>query len=504
MVERRLYLNSAHTTTRITVKVRTVLLTVIITAFVGSRSYCQTRQALTGMLQPSKQPTVKYDVFSRPSLGQIPITLPQPAQFEPVSSRVSPGMNLQTQTNSILNNQHFIEQQNQQVLRQHNQLANATNSRQVQQLAEIERDLMQEKFYREHREWLNKTAGYRDAYSQLLQLNPDSFSITKAVFIIENAWYGNKYTLEQFRTRLQLEAKIIRQQLKNEKLDVKDNLALNYGIQKRFKQSIYYYDPRKKKTITIKPFGYDFEDFQGEKDYAKMFVTKMMIKGNGQCHSMPLMYLMLAEQLGAKAWLSLAPQHSFVQFADRSNNLMNFETTNGNLVSSNWLLQSGFINANALKEKTYLDTLSQKQLFAQCLSDLLLGYLNKFNYDDFAEQMRQQIAAIDPGNTTTLLIDANIKTQIAAQKINEAGRPKEKDLPQFPEAYQAYLDMMVAYEKVDGKGYQDMPKEAYQKWLKTIEQEKKKQENLQLKEKMQKGIQFMKKRKSIVVDRTKD
>ena len=90
------------------------------------------------------------------------------------------------------------------------------------------------------------------------------------------------------------------------------------------------------------------------------------------------------------------------------------------------------------------------------------------------------------------------------QKINAAGRPKEDDLPKFPEAYQAYLDMLAAYDKVDGMGYQDMPKEAYQKWLKTIEREKKKQENLQLKEKMQREIQLMKKRKSIVVDRTKD
>lgn len=445
-------------------KIRIVVLTVIfaIYIFIGYSQNLQTNQQ-----------QVKYDIFSKSPLGQIQVSPPQPFQFQDISSisSISPQKNSQSQSNSILNSQSFIAQQNQQVRQQNNLLYEHDNFR-VDPIDEIKKDLMQEQFYKEHLERLNKSKSYRSVFAQLMKLNPDSFSITEAVYIVENAWLGNKYSFKSFRERLQLEAKIIQQQVKNEKLDVKDNLVLNYGIQKRFKQSVYYYDPKKKQTLTIKPFGYDFEDFQGEKDYSKMFVTKMMIKGKGQCHSMPLMYLMLAEQLGAKAWLSLAPQHSFVQFADKNNNLMNFESTNGNLVSANWLLQSGFINANALKAKTYLDTLSQKQLYTQCLSDLLLGYLNKFDYDDFAEELRQRILQINSNNATALIIDANLKTQIAMQKINAAGRPKEDDLPKFPEAYQAYLDMLAAYDKVDGMGYQDMPKEAYQKWLKTIEREK--------------------------------
>ena len=96
---------------------------------------------------------------------------------------------------------------------------------------------------------------------------------------------------------------------------------------------------------------------------------------------------------------------------------MNFETTNGNLVSNTWLAQSGYITAQALQNKTYLDTLSQRKLYAQMLSDLLLGYLDNFSYDDFAEQMRQRILQINADNTTALIIDANIKRQIAFQKI---------------------------------------------------------------------------------------
>lgn len=299
-------------------------------------------------------------------------------------------------------------------------------------------------------------------------------------------------------------ATLVKQILKSENLNAKNNTALNYGIMKLYQQNNSYYDKKTKQSYSVKPFRYDFEDFRGEKDYTKMFTTKMLLTGKGQCHSMPLLYLMIAEQLGAKAYLSLAPQHSFIQFTDNNNNLMNFETTNGNLVSSNWLQQSGFINANALKAKTYLDTLNQRQLYAQCLSDLLLGYMDKFGYDDFAEQMRQKILQVNPNNTTANIIDANIKTQIAFQKIKAAGNPKEQDLPNFPEAYQAYLNMQAAYDKVDGLGYQEMPKEAYQKWLKSIEAEKKKQQTKELKEQMNREMEYLRKHQSTIIIKPRD
>ena len=449
-------------------------------------------------------------IFSRPTfpqLIQLP-SAPQPATFQQIDiNNFSKPSNQQTQhysPNPILGGQNFIEQQNRQIMQNQGLPMGATNARQVQAIAEVERDLMEEKFYRDHLEWMEKTKAYQEAFKTFNKFNPDSFSISKAVFTVENAFLGNKYGYESFEKALKQRAELVKQILKRENLNTKNNTALNYGIMKLYQQNNNYYDKKTKQTYSVKPFRYDFEDFRGEKDYSKMFTTKMLSSGKGQCHSMPLTYLMIAEQLGAKANLSLAPQHSFIQFTDNNNNLMNFETTNGNLVSPNWLQQSGFINANALKSKTYLDTLNQRQLYAQCLSDLLLGYMDKFGYDDFVEQMRQRILQVNPNNTTANVIDANIKTQIALQKINAAGRPKEADLPKFPEVYQAYLAMQAAYDKVDGLGYQDMPKEAYQKWLKSIDQAKKKQENKEVQERLRREIEYLKKLKPIMLKSTRD
>ena len=63
--------------------------------------------------------------------------------------------------------------------------------------------------------------------------------------------------------------------------------------------------------------------------------------------------------------------------------------------------------------------------------------------------------------------------------------------------------MQTAFEKIDNIGYQDMPKEAYQKWLQSIEEEKKKQANQELKQKMQKELQQLKNQKPVLQNKTK-
>jgi len=430
------------------------------------------------------QTKVNYDVFNKSPLGGIKIE----------NSIIA---NLETITNTNYLIQSFSNPNNNRVFTAYDQDRAAANLeyRQAQINADVQRDLNNfGKGETADMDWVLKTQSYRIAFEKLLRMNPNNFSITKALFIVESAYdEKSKLTYEQFMQSIYKGATIVKQLLKREGLSGNDNLTLNYGIQKLFKQTNSYYNSRTKQTYSVAPIKYDFEDYRGEKDYSKMFVTKLVKTGSGQCHSMPLLYLALAEALNAKAWLSLAPQHSFIQFMDNQNNLMNFETTNGNVVSSTWLTQSGYVNAMALNNKTYLDTLSQKNLYGQMMSDLLLGYMNKYGYDKFAEQMRQQILAINPNNLTAKVIDANIKTQIAMKKIQALGKPKEEDLPKYPDAYKAYQAMQASYTAVENTGFQDMPKEAYQKWLKSMEKEKKSQKNKELQEKMRKEIEALKK-----------
>ena len=475
--------------------------------YVAIRTSLSLAIALSSASVLSAQPPARYDAFQTIQ-GQIQVNLPKPFQIEPVP-RIKPaglpGGNALPRFNV-----NTIEEQNNKLLRELGVFPGRAapllyeSSQRAMQQADLERELMEEQFYKAHAEWWIKTKSYRKAYEDLTALNPDSFSLARAQFIVENAYYDNQFEYAAFTRVIDFYAGVVKKILQQEGLRSHSNMALNYGIQKLFQQNNTAFDKAAGKTITVKPFRYDFTDWKGEKEYSQLFTLKLLLTGKGQCNSMPRWYLILAERLGAKAWLSLAPQHSFIRFPDTHNNLTNFETTNGTIVSTNWLLQSGFINANALKSKTYLDTLSRRQLFGQCLADLLLGYMQKIGYDDFAEQIRQKILEISPRNSTALIVEANIKTQAAIEKIIQAGRPPVKELINHPEAYQAWLNMHAAYEKIDATGYQDMPPEAYQQWLRSIEQEKKKQETRELTARIQREIQQLKKVKVTIVNKPKE
>lgn len=464
--------------------------------------YLTVLAALTLSSFTQAQRPVSYDLFNRPVANpstKISIISPQLPSFPVVAPiNVMPSSmasGISTDNSISTNNQRLIAQD----------LSGASYQTEEERARILHQELMEDDFYRRHVDYLEKSQNFRKAYIELSRLNPDSFSVTKAVFITENAWYDNKYTFDAFQKRMDLEAKIVKGIMKKEKLKENDEVALNYAIQKRFREGGQFYDPKSKTYKQAVPLKYDFNDIMGEKDYSQLFATKMLITGKGQCRSLPLVYLMIAETLGAKAWLSMAPQHSFVKFADKRGNLFNFEATNGNVVSTSWLHQSGYITAAALKNKVFLDTLSQRHLYAQLLADLLQGYLNKFRYDDFAENLKERILSFNPNNLTALMVDANLKRSYALQLIQQAGMPKEEELAQFPAAYKAYLAMQEAYQRIDDTGYQDMPSEAYQRWLKSFDKEKQKQENLELQRKLNLEIQQLKNHKprSVVIDRTK-
>ena len=438
------------------------------------------------------QETINYGVFSKDALGGVQVNLPIPGQIKVVGLS---SLSSSSQTSGAVNNSSpgtgkLIGGFQPQLL---NNTPSANSAQGIQQQSDMERELWLNEIYKKAGEKEAAIRPYREAFAKLSGMNPDHFSLSQAIYEIENAYLEKQLTQEGFNHALQARVDQVHQILKKQGLSFKNNLSVNYAIQQLFEHPNIYYDGQTQLTHTVPPLKYDFDDYMGQKDYTKLFASKLLATGSGQCHSLPLVYLMIAEQLGAKAWLSLAPEHSFVQFMDSHGRLLDYETTNGNIVSGTWMAGSGYINAKALRNKTYLDTLSRRQLYARCLADLLLGYVNKFGYNDFAQEIKNRILEIDPSNITVLIVEANLKRTIAWQAIKAAGMPKPEDLSKFPKAFQCYQDMKAAINKLDDLGYQDMPSDAYRAWLRSIEVEKKRlateklQERVKLEARMQKS-----------------
>lgn len=430
--------------------------------------------------------------------------VPQFKSFTPINSVHSapPGAALPMlpgQVNPLLRNDPYRDQ-NYRVLQQAGMDIPGQPANNRQQSLNAMRDAMQEEA-REEAEFVTQT--FRNSLLEFLQLNPEKFSITKAVYLTECAYDPSLPPFEQFEGAIKEWANLVKQIIKREGLNLSSNTAINYAIQKLYSQYNTYYNPKTKKTYNIPPIRYDHEDFMGEKDWSKMFLSKLLRTKTGQCHSMPLFFLCLAEQLNAKAWLSLSPSHSFIQYFDEAGNRYNFEPTNGNLVTQTWLMQSTFINATALKNKTYLDTLSSKKLYAQCLSDLLLGYLMKVGYNQFSDHITDQILANDPSNITALMTRANLDYFIFRDRLRAAGNPPESHYPDYPGLNAAFKNMQEARLKVEQTGFQEMPEQEYQKWLKSLELEKQKQQQRMEQQKLQQQIKKLKNIKSVIINQPK-
>jgi hypothetical protein len=314
---------------------------------------------------------------------------------------------------------------------------------------------------------LKLTMNYINAFEEIQKMQQDSipFSLKKAVYLIENAYFDNTMPYSVYMKNIKIKTDVLKTLMRREKISSNNNLGKNYLIQKLYSEKVVEYKEGKVSHIHD-PYQYDFEDYLAEKDWSKMFVSKLLANGKGQCHSLPLLYLIFAEETNTKAWLSLAPEHSFIVFSDNSKKTFyNYETTNGNAVSYDWIMESGYINTEAIQNHIYLDTLDQDGLIATLLSDLVMGYTRKFGYDLFIETVIDEIIRIKPNSIQGQMLKADILVLIAKTEIQKNGNPPIEQLRLYPSAFIAYTKLLEQYDLIDNLGYVQMPKEKYEQWL---------------------------------------
>jgi hypothetical protein len=321
------------------------------------------------------------------------------------------------------------------------------------------------------------------------------FSLTEAIYTVENAYLKDGLNRSQFYAAIEHRADLAKQIMKNDQLDTNDNLAKNYAIQKQFEQANKYKQLNTDKVFNVPRLEYDFYDFMGDSSHTQMFVSKLLATGKGQCHSMPLLYLAIAEQLKAKAFLSLAPEHSFIRFSDNDGSTYNYETTNGAIVNDNWMLRSGYINTAAIKNKIYLDTLSEKQLLALCIYDLAMGYIHDHGYDGFTETALKHAMPLDPNGIQGNIMLSNFWAAKTRKAIGYQQLKTKEQFEQNAVAKAMQRKMLQAYDIIDRLGYQKMPSDVYAAWLLSVNEQKEKQ-NQQM---LQQHLQYLMKKNKVTI-----
>jgi hypothetical protein len=332
------------------------------------------------------------------------------------------------------------------------------------------------------------TEYYRNVYDKMLTLKVESYSIKDVNFDIENAYFENKQDKAAFDKVIQQSGKFIIDKMKELNYDTNSNPTKNFMLFQFFSETLQL----KANGLKHLPLKYDFDDYWGQKDWSKMFVTKLLRTAKGQCHSMPLLYLTLAEEIGATAYLSICPNHSYIKFQDEKGKWYNIELTNGMLTVPSFILNSGYIKSEAMQNKIYMQNLSKKELLSQLYTDLAMGYYHKFGYDDFVEKVVNKALDLYPNNISAQMVKANYNTAhlkyvVKALEIDTKTQEGREQILNYPEAVEILKKIQTQNKVIDDLGYQFMPADAYQKWLGSLKEAKNKQDDETLRKQF-KGI----------------
>jgi hypothetical protein len=321
---------------------------------------------------------------------------------------------------------------------------------------------------------------YFDAFNYIKKvLNGDEpMNLEATIFFVEHA-YDPSLNYDEFSQQLSKAANVIGLKMAQDRISPDDNLGKIMTTFRFVSDTISVYSRKSETNITSYPKTYDFEDFWGQKDYKKMFVSKLMKEGSGQCHSLPLYFLVLCERIKCDASLAFAPNHSFVKFQDKRGAWHNLELTNGMLATDHFMVESGYIKAESIQNRIYLQPLTKKQTIVQCLNDLALGYVKKYGYDPFVKACTQLAIDNDKNSLSAHQINANyfmtLDSYIRYQyKVKRIGKEVYQ---QDEKAKSIYESVIGANKFIERLGYTDMPQDVYEAWLKSAQNEANKQQH---------------------------
>ncbi len=326
-----------------------------------------------------------------------------------------------------------------------------------------------------------KANTYIKAYNELnTMLSADTASsVKRAVYIVENSYLQNNLPYNQYLELIQNNVALVKYILKKEKLDATNPDAVHYAIQKLFSDTLYM----KQTNGTfkkIKPFHYDFNDPFGEKDQSKRYVTKLLVTHKGQCYTMPLLYMIIADEFKIKSYIAYSPQHSYIKFQTKNGTWYNFETTNGRLTTDAFVLGSGFIKSEALKSNIFNNPNNQKQVVANMFTELANNYLDQFGYDDFQQKCVEKNTEYNSNYIYAKIVQANYQTAITDLALANENYPPQNQIQNYPNIIEQLNKRNALYDELDNLGFTTMPADAYKQWLSSLKQEQEKQNSKDL------------------------
>lgn len=303
-----------------------------------------------------------------------------------------------------------------------------------------------------------------------------------AVYYVEDTYFDNTLSYNWFDQRIKLLAKL------SERYVDANNVIYPYEDSQRVMKyaaafkvmadsiPIMYGDSIRYHL----PYSYNFDDFNGAKDWSSTFVSTLLETRKGNCHSLPYLYKMIVQETGDNAYLALAPNHIYIKLYCKKNGWYNTELTSGQFPVDAWLMASGYIHLSAVQNGIYMDTLSDAKSIALCVLDLAQGYQRKLGMEDgsFMLSCCNLAQRYFPDCIPALLLQSEIYQSLFTTQLGKSTYKTPQELiNNNTSAAQLFNDMQALAKKIHALGYRRMPEKMYLDWLASLTTEKEKYTN---------------------------
>ena len=288
-------------------------------------------------------------------------------------------------------------------------------------------------------------------------------SFKRAVFLTENAYYGGKLNWTEFCNDID-QAKI-----KINQMIVAKNLQ-------RFKTAgnwaIFTYMTDSVPENNFQPYTYDLENFMGDNDYESFMVSSLLKTKKGNCHSLPFLYKILADEVNVEAFIATAPMHVYIKHKDEQGQWWNLELTSGTFSRTSFIMESFNVSDIGMESGLYMKALSDKESVALCLNDLLVYYDKKTGiyYDDFVRKAYTTGIKVYPNSLLQLSKADDQKYQLDKAMEKKGFKDYSKIKP-YPDLVKLEKEYNATKDYIAKIGYSSLTPEQYREKVMQIRKE---------------------------------
>lgn len=202
-----------------------------------------------------------------------------------------------------------------------------------------------------------------------------------------------------------------------------------------------------------RPFSYDLADPLGQDAKNKLLSTYLRTR-KGNCVSMPALFLILADRLGADVTLSSAPLHIFIKWTDETGRVTNLETTSGGHPARDvWIRQQEPFTDEAVANGVYLQKMSRREAVAH-LANLVVDLQIAAGDYEGAISSANAILDVNPKDVYAMLKAGSAYGHLLRTRFHEV-YPTPADIPPDKVADYRYAVKMNAemFERAEALGW---------------------------------------------------